>query len=359
MFLSLAGVEGQEAARSSFQDMKASVKWGWACRRVDPEANLTLLQDASRVPRVGDVAVAEVESINNHTRIITSALGPASLYPGDLLLGVFGNRYATDAFEAEAEELGELHLLTNAGMIGTVRSRHKTVKPPTRLRFIGYLADSAHNPINLKNRHFRPRPFEGPPGGVVLVVGTGMNAGKTTTASRLARRLVDHGRRVAVIKLTGSVCSRDWSEFAATGAHHVSDFSDHGFPSTYLSSSSELEGLFTGLLADAAAMNPHRVIMEIADGVLQRETSILLKSDLVRRHVRGVVVAASCAPSALHACHTLSRTGYRVLAVSGRVTNAPLFVREFQQHSDIPVLDPFRSAGELAQAVDQVTGTAS
>jgi hypothetical protein len=326
-------------------------KWSWACRILDPRHRGQLLRGDAGNPRVGDVALVEVGTIGQHTRMTTADGHKVRLYPDDVLAGVFGNRYATDAFEGEVQTSDELHLLTDAGMIGTVRSRHKDTSRPTTLRFLGYLADEAGERLNLKALRFRAVIDKSGLKNILLVVGTAMNSGKTTTAAKLVKALLRRGVRVAACKLTGSVCQRDRGEFSATGANFARDFSDYGFPSTYLATQEELFALFETMLADAAPAHPDITVLEIADGILQRETELLLGHDAVRRRVGGVLLTAPCSASALFGVARVEGQGHAVVAVSGRITNSPLFIREFAAKSPVRIASSAGDGDELAELV--------
>lgn len=337
----------------------ADPKWSWSCRAVDPRLDYELLPADGASPRVGDAALVRVTTVGHHTRVTTADGHKLRLYPDDVLAGVFGHRYATDAFEAEVRTTDELHLLTDAGMLGTVLTRHKDTGRPTGVRFLGYLPDATGRRTNLKALLFRPTAGGGPPANVLLVVGTAMNSGKTTAAAKLVKALLRQGRRVAACKLTGSVCQRDRGEFHATGAHHTRDFSDYGFPSTYLAGAEELIALFETMLADAADARPEVTVFEIADGVLQRETRLLLAHSAVRRRTGGVVLAAPCSASALFGAGHVAGLGHALVAVSGRLTNSPLSVREFAAGSTVPVASSAGDGGELAEAVARHFGLPS
>jgi hypothetical protein len=124
----------------------------------------------------------------------------------------------------------------------------------------------------------------------------------------------------------------------ATGVPFATDFSDYGYPSTAGASLDDLLRLFDQML-DACRQTPARVVVvEVADGFLQRETKMLLASEEFRRRVRGVVLAAACSGSALCAAAAVQRAGFDVWAVSGLMTSSPLYVQEFTSHSLIPVL---------------------
>src|SRR5215467_11031132 len=90
--------------------------------------------------------------------------------------------------------------------------------------------------------------------------------------------------------------------------------------------------------------------MEVADGFLQRETQLLLGSEEFRSRVRGVVVAAACSGSALCAAESIKSAGFEVWAVSGLLTNSPLFMQEFASRSPIPVVSS-RSEREWADII--------
>ncbi len=327
------------------------LKWSWSCRAIAEHGGYALLGDEGHTPLVGDVALVRVRTLGHHSRINTAGSGKQRLYPGDLLVGVFGNRYATDAFEGEVRGLEDLHMLTDAGMIGTVCSQHKNTRKPTALEFLGFLDDGRGRRLNLKSRLFRPSRSATLRKNVLLVVGTGMNSGKTTTGSRLVKSLLRRGLRVAVYKLTGSVCQNDRSEWSATGAVDVRDFSDYGFPSTYMAPETELIDLFETLLADTERHEPDLVVMEIADGILQRETRLLLSHEAIRRRAGGVVLAATCSASALFGVEQIQALGHEVVTVSGVISNSPLFVREFQAASPIDIGFSLGDCNDLAETV--------
>ena len=331
-----------------------SCLWPWACRVLNPNLGYKIDRSAHR-PQAADVALVKITELGNHSHVVLATNERRTLYPGDHLLGVLGNRYATDAFEAEVTTVDDLHMLTNAGMLGTVCSRHRAVKAPTKVRFLGFLANQEGQRINLKSSFFKPRRISTARRNVVAVVGTGMNSGKTTTAARLVKELVNQGLRVAACKLTGSVSHRDLFQLRSASPVITSDFSDYGFPSTYLCEPNELVDLFHTMVTDLQRADPDLVIMELADGVLQRETRMLLGDTQIQAHLAGTLLTAPCALSALEGVRQVRSMSHPVIAVSGIITNAPLFAREFTSRSDVPLLSVFEAGDKLAKAtIDHV-----
>ena len=326
-------------------------RWSWACRIMQPGATQILAHPLGHVPAPGDLAVVQVEEMGYHERITTQDNLRLRIYPGDRIVGVFGNRYATDAYEGEVDGLDDLSLLTAGGMIGTVRSRHRSVKRPTRVKFLGYVAHADGEVVNLKTAAFQKAKPTQSPRNLIAVVGTGMNAGKTTSCVKLIKALSQQGLRVAACKLTGSVSNRDQDEMRSASASQVLDFSDFGFPSTYLCGKDELLDLYGTMMAGLEPADADVTVMEIADGILQRETAMLLEDDGLRQQLSGVVLAADNALSARYAVSRLESLGHRVLAVTGVLTSSPLCMREFAEIAATPVASSAGDATLLGETV--------
>ncbi len=326
------------------------VKWSWSCRILS-QATYRLDHSQSVEPNVGDIALVRVEQVGHHASMINISNRKLRLYHGDLIVGVFGNRYATDAVEAEVSGFGNLSLLTSAGMIGTVRSKHQDFGKPTSLSFVAFLNDADGRRVNLKRLRSLGTGEESTVNNLVVIVGTGMNCGKTTCVSKLVKQLCNEGLKVGACKLTGSVSNRDQDEMRSAYAKATLDFSDYGFPSTYLATREELLALFSVMMSDLGKANVDLVLLEMADGVLQRETSLLLSEPAVKEAMMGIVLTADSAPAALYAVDELKKLGHRVIAVSGRLTSSPLFVKEFQKYSDVEVGSSADTGSELAEIV--------
>jgi hypothetical protein len=252
----------------------------------------------------------------------------ATLHERDLLLAVFGNRYATGQFEGYARVDGDrCDLLSMGGLCGVVVSRHASVPEPTRLRLLGTITDPAGSPLRLSDfalprlpRTTRPR--------VTAVCGSTMDAGKTYTAMSLITGLVRRQRRVAGIKLTGTATGRDTWSFFDAGARPALDFVDGGVPSTYMSEPDTLVDLWHLLLGHAAASGAEEAVLEIADGLYQRETAALLRTEAFTGTIDRVVFAAGDPLAAAAGVGLLREWGIEPAAVSGLVSMSPLAMEE-------------------------------
>ncbi len=317
--------------------VKSSLRVGYALRRV-PEASLACLVPWAGSPQAGDVALARLEKIGKNAGLELPDGRRRTLHEGDLLAVVFGDRYATRQFEGYAQADGDrCDMLSMGGMCGLVRSKHAEVAEPTRLRLLGSLADATGRPLRLRDFSLPALPPPSSPH-VVVVCGTSMDAGKTHTATSLIVGLRRQQRRVAAIKLTGTAAGRDAWGMRDAGASPVLDFVDGGHPSTYLCTLEQLLDLHALLCAHAVAQGADCVVVEIADGLLQRETGALLRSARFTRTVHNWVFATGDPVAGAGGVRLLRDWGIDVDAVSGLIALSPLAMREVEEATGAPCL---------------------
>ncbi len=314
----------------------ARAKFAYATRHLphDLVAGMT-----AGVPRAGDLVLARVERIGHHTRLELPSGRRAHLHPGDEVVVSMGNRYAPDQFEGLVpKDLGPCQLVAAGGIAAMVECQHQQAKNATRIQPLGLLVDATGACLNLDRFALTagtstPRPL------TLAVAGTSMNAGKTTTVAHLVRGLTRSGLRVGAAKITGTGSGGDAWTMLDAGAETVVDFTDAGHASTYLLESQELERIAERLTSHLAAQGCEVVVIEIADGLYQRETAALLQSRSFRSRVDGMLFAGSDAMGTVAGVSWLQQHGWLMLGVSGKLTTSPLAVRETSQALDIPILD--------------------
>jgi hypothetical protein len=336
--------------------MKNNIKRTYICKDVNAFKIDSAIPEGY-VPAAGDVAVFEVLHIGKHRTIQGDSKRNRTIIPGDHIMAAFGTRYATEQFEGYLPDHlnQELHILGAGGTVGILASMHYNYIDvgPTTLRFIGFAKDHHHKIINtkqIKNKEFIK--FTGAAAAatkVVLSLGSSMDSGKTTSAAYLVHGLKKAGYTVAYIKLTGTVYTKDADLAFDLGADIVSDFSDFGFPSTYMCNETELLDLYESALAKVLIKKPDYVIMEIADGLYERETKMLLTCEVFKQTIEAVIFSAGDSLAAINGVSILNNWGLYPAALSGLFTASPLLIREVKQNTVIPVYDIEQLAtGEIA-----------
>jgi hypothetical protein len=319
----------------------ASAKAAYTVRRVDLSRELVLQSGPDVEPNAGDLILAEVTRIGQHKGLELASSRKATLYCGDEVLVAYGGRYAPDQFEAEVpHDLSECQLVAAGGLAARVTAQHLKMGQATDLRPIGLLGRVEGGICNVRDGAIAPLHTGTGVPTTIVVVGTSMNAGKTTTVAAIAHGLTAAGLRVGAAKVTGTGAGGDPNLFADAGAAEVLDFIDAGYASTYRVPVDALADAFVLLHGELAGRDVDAIVIEIADGILQPETKALLEHHTVTDRITGMVFAAGDAMGAVAGVATLRGMGLPVLAASGLLTASPLATREAQSILDVPVYSP-------------------
>jgi hypothetical protein len=309
------------------------------------------LLGGDQTPRAGDLVLARVTRIRQHTRLELASGRRATMHPGDEIIVCYGNRYAPDQFESLVpRDLSACHLVAAGGIASRCLCKHSRVKAPTEIEPLGILADHNGHPMNVHDWRLPTEAAQGPRPFTVAVVGTSMNAGKTTSAAHLIRGLTASGLRVGAAKITGTGAGGDAWLMMDSGASEVVDFTDAGYASTYRVTAEDLEAIFTILTSHLRDQGVEAIVLEVADGLFQDETASILESAVFRKGVDGLLFAAGDAMGAAGGVQWLERKGLPLMAVSGALTASPLAMREAQRAVRVPVL----TLGELSDSA--ITG---
>lgn len=312
-------------------------KIAYSCRRVQFGNSMTVIT-GNIVPSSGDLVLARVDVLGQHRGIESKNGGRCNLFPGDQIIVCYGNRYAPDQFEAEVpQDLSPCSLVAAGGMASQVLSQHVSMKTPTAITPIGLIGDSEGKPVNLVDWALPAIDWNGVMPHIISVLGTSMNAGKTTSAAYLIRGLKSAGFKVGAAKITGTGAPKDANFLIDAGAHPVFDFTDAGYPSTYLLSTEQIETILSTLTHHLAASCVDVIVLEIADGLFQQETKALCLSHQFSKAVDGIIFAASDPMGAAFGANWLREHKLPIVGISGLFTNSPLAIREVEEAINLPV----------------------
>lgn len=337
---------------TQFQAMFRRAKWSFSTRRVDHSQAYALDTDFAST-RPGDLILGNVLSIGQHRRIQLPSGRPSTLYPGDLVALPCGARYAPDQFEGVAEIDPEgCDMLASGGCLGKMLARNARIKDPTRIKPLGRIVSSSSQVLNVADFAL-PRASDRPALPVVAVLGAAMNSGKTTATVALSHGLTRAGYQVAAIKATGTGAFGDYNDYIDTGAHVVADFTDAGMVTTYMESLERIKRGIDDLLWHAQQSGSEIVVMEVADGLFQKETAALLADRWFHERISGVVFACGDALAAAGGVAELWRHNLKPVALTGMLSCSPMASVEAKTVTGIEVLarqqllDPVK-AGQLA-----------
>jgi hypothetical protein len=258
------------------------------------------LVDGMVRPRTGDLVLASVTRLGQHRKIEQPNGRRAALHVGDEIVVAYADRYAPDQFESHVPaDLRRTQLVASGGIASEMLTRSMDVRNATDITPIGLVGDPRGRPLNVADFALRPAPRTEVRPPTIAVIGTSMNSGKTTTIHFLVHGLSKAGIRAGVTKVTGTGSGGDYWVMLDAGAHVMLDFTDVGFASTYRQPMVSVERSFVELTDHLTAAGSAVRLIEIADGIYQRETSRLIESDLFRSTVDVVLFAAADAMGAV------------------------------------------------------------
>jgi len=338
----LREIESQSPSRESRPlsgDDLRRAKRAYVTGRLDLTGAASLLS-GDIAPKAGDLLLARVLRLGHHRKLESPEGRRQALYADDLILVCYGARYASDQFEALVpESLVPCNLVAAGGLAAVCTEKHAAARKPTEIEPVGLVADAAGRVLNLADaaapraKVTTQRPY------TLAVVGTSMNAGKTTTVAAMIRGLAKSGLKVGAAKITGTGAGCDRWAMVDAGAQAVLDFTDFGHASTYRVPLAETASILETSIAALGAEGCDVVVVELADGLLFPETAELVEHPRFARLVGGVVLAAADSMSAGYGAGWLVSRDLPLLALAGKLTSSPLMMRETEAATEVPVLD--------------------
>jgi len=221
------------------------------------------------------------------------------------------------------------------------------------VKVLGYVIDSDGKVLNTRNFNKiipKSREKANNRAKLVLSIGTSMNSGKSYTAAACCWAISTMGHTLRAAKVTGTASLKDILLMEDNGASPVADFTYLGYPSTYMLSEEELLGVFNSLDLKYANSPRNYWVVELADGILQRETAMLLRSPDLRSRIHRLIFNARDAFAAIGGLSILKNEFDLVPdAISGICSSSPLGIRELQSYTDLPIFNSVhRNLEELA-----------
>ena len=325
-------------AMNQFRTVPSNAKWTFTTRRVNRD-DVAAMDTNFEAMNAGDLLLVEVEKVGNHKRFQLTTGRPSEIYVGDYGVVACAARYAPDQFEGIAEiGADRCDLLAGGGVAGKMRMANQLRAAPTRLRPIGRLLSADLKAINVRD-YAIPTSRKTPNIPVLVVTGSSMNAGKTTMTASLAHGLQKAGYRVAGIKMTGTGAFGDFNAMTDAGLHYVGDFTDAGYASTYREPMDRIENAFLDLVGQAEEQGCEVAVVEIADGIYQKETAALLeKSSIIRNAATAFLFACGDAVSAVGGVQHLRGLGIEPAAVSGKISLSPMATIEASEAAKVSIV---------------------
>ena len=225
---------------------------------------------------------------------------------GDMIIGAFGKRAATLEGTGDWEKIGKngaLNALTSAGLFGKLTSMSPVVPDLMHLKYRGHVV-RGEKKVTMGQfcGQYEPMELTAP---VVMLIGTSMSSGKTSSGRVIIHELKRRGLKVTAAKLTGAARYRDVLSFGDAGADHIVDFVDAGLPSSVCEPEA-YEPALREMLSKIAATAPDVVVAEAGASPLEPYNGSLAMAAL-DSNIRMLVLCASDPYAVLGVQHAFGR----------------------------------------------------
>lgn len=334
--------------------------------RLGLEKNAVL---GDEIPAIeGTVVAARVKNAKTTYNTLEDVHGRmVQLYPGDIIAGALGHRDALYGYSGRiptsVKPGDELNLLNLGGVIGEGAQAAPGIGEPFRIEILGsvlefpYVGTRVGVPANVARAGLPPLELTNGMPPVIALVGTCMDAGKTTAACVIIGELARAGRRVAAGKLTGVSLRRDVLSMKDCGAEPALIFTDFGIVTT-----SDQTAAATGksLLAHLADGEPDIIVLELGDGLLGTYgVHSLLEDVAFRSNLTSIVLCAQDPVGAWGGQQILrDRYGLEAAAICGRVTDTDTGMRFCRERLETPAWNALRDGAKLVESLQHSIQTA-
>lgn len=259
------------------------------------------------------------------------------VFDGDLVVGAFGIRAATLEGVGGWQDIGgdgALHALTGAGLFGKATSVSPLLPPLMELQYKGHASRDGKLTMPAFCPPVELRPLDIP---VILLIGTSMSAGKTTSGRVIVHELTQLGLKVAAAKLTGAARFRDMLSWKDAGADHVFDFVDVGLPST-VCPPNEFSDALRQLLSKIADTDAGVLVAEAGASPLEPYNGSVAM-EMIDKDVKMLVLSASDPYAVLGVQHAFLR---KPDLICGPASNTEAAIELVDKLCGVPALNLMR-----------------
>ena len=261
----------------------------------------------------------------------------AEMVRGDHLVGALGRRAATLEGVGDWREVGpdlRLDALTSAGLLGRATTTSPLLPDLMQLEYLGHAhRDGRKLGMGDFVRSVPSRTLTIP---VIVIIGTSMSAGKTSSGRVAIRALNYLGYRAVAAKLTGAARYRDILSYRDSGATAVFDFVDAGLPSTACAEDRYRRAL-AWMLSAIAGSDADVVVVEAGASPLEPYNGAAAVEAL-RDLTRFTILCASD-PYAVLGVQTAFGNGLRPDVVAGPAANTDAAIELVGRLTGLPALN--------------------
>ncbi|MBI5411751.1 hypothetical protein HZA43_01085 [Candidatus Peregrinibacteria bacterium] len=312
------------------------------------------------VAEEGAVVIVEVlEDKKTYNQLELPSGRLSTLKKGDIVAVALGNRRALKGFVGSVPEslnVGEvIHFLNLGGVAGICSSENlKEVGHALRAKVLGAAVRDGKT-LNIKDaKRFSEKDTLESKIPLVIVSGTCMNVGKTTTTCEIIKQMFHARKKVSGAKLAGVAALRDTEKMRDYGAKKVVSFIDAGYPST-VDGKERPVGVAKGAIDYLSLDCPDYIVIEFGDGIYGEYGVLdILKDPQIQAAIIAHIGCAHDPVGAVKLAEVCREIGAPLHAVSGPVTDNSVGCDFIHKNLNLPAFNALYQGAELFTCLEKI-----
>jgi hypothetical protein len=298
------------------------------------------------ISREGYVLAVEVldnKKIYNQIELTSGRL--STLHKGEIVIVTLGERRALKGFVGHVPKRlksgDTINILNIGGICGICDSEnYQTVGHALKVKVLGAVTDKKGKPLSIKDfRIFEPADRISNNIPLILVSGTCMEVGKTTTACELIKVASRNGFKTCSAKIAGIAALRDTLRMEDNGTIKAVSIVDAGLTSTASKKGNTVK-VTKGAINHLSTLNPDYIIIELGDGILgEYGVMDILKDSEIKKHAIAHIGCAFDPPGALKLSELAEKIGLKPDMISGPVTDNSVGTKFIESILKIPAVN--------------------
>ncbi len=285
--------------------------------------------------QTGDYVVGKITSPTGKHPVIELPNGRMmEVMEGDLVIGAFGIRQATLEVVGSWQDIpedGSMEALTEGGLFGKATSVSFIVENLPAMEYYGHIL---RNDTKVCMKDFvGDRPLVKYNCPTIMMIGTSMSSGKTTTARVIIHELKKQGLKIVGAKLAGAGQYHDILSMEDAGADAIFDFVNAGMPSS-ICHPEEYRVNLRKLLSMIAAEKPDVVVAEAGASPFEPYNGAIVLEEIKEQ----ICCTVMCASDPYAVLGVIKSFGLTPDLISGIVTDTTAGVQLVEQMTKIKTL---------------------
>jgi len=291
------------------------------------------------------LAVEILSNKKNYNQVELTSGMMSTIHKGERLIVTLGERRALKGFVGHVPKKlkpGDIINILNIGGVSghCVSENYHNVGHALKAKVLGAVTDKKGKPLNIRNyRLFKPADNINARIPLILISGTCMDVGKTTTACEIIKTASHTGFKICSAKVAGIAAMKDTLRMEDNGSIKAVTIVDGGLTSTASKKGTALK-ITKGAINFLSSYRPDYIVIELGDGILgEYGVMDILRDKEIQKLTCAHVGCAYDPPGAMKLFEISKEIGIKPNLISGPVTDNSVGTEFIRDTLHIPAIN--------------------